>query len=590
MPDSCTAAWLSLDREDNDPVRFWRYVLAALKIGADATPNSFSPLGPATRGMLTMLINEVSQRRRDVVLVLDDYHFIHEQAIHDDVLFLLDHLPANMHLVIASREEPPLPLARLRTQQQALELRTDDLRFDLAESSQFLRAGSGIDLSDRDIAALEELTEGWITGLQLALLSMRGRQDLSGFIQTFTGRHRYIFDYLAEEVLVRLSEEVQQFLLATSILSSMCAPLCDALTGRAEGQTLLTQLEQANVFMVPLDDTRCWYRYHHLFADMLCQRLREAQPVLIPKLHRRASLWYEHNNKKNEAIEHALDCDDFERAAGLLLSIAEELLRRGEVALLKRWIERLPAPMVCSNPMLSMTSFWTLISSGRWEEAEQRLSDVEPALPYAGAQVAIKIGHAFLAYNRGELDRSIELSLQALTATPPDDYGQRPYMLAHLAESYWLKGDFARAKQAAMESYKASQLGSYNYFIVNAMLDLAAIQTMQGHLSQAYTSYQQVLQLIEEYKGNTVLYTNMVHLGLGLILYEKNDLDEALAHLLESIRFSHDLGDTHKLLYSAILLARVRLALGDKEGAREAMLQSKRRPGAFAVFFRLLPS
>ena len=318
------AAWLSLDEGDNDPTRFLAYLVAALQtiaadIGEGVLGALQSPQPPPTGSTLTNLLNEIAAVEDDFVLVLDDYHVVDARAVDDTLAFLLEHLPPQMHLIIATREDPQLPLARLRAKGQLTEVRAADLRFTPSEAAEFLKGVMGLDLSEEDIAALETRTEGWIAGLQLAALSMRGREDVSGFIRAFAGDNRYIVDYLVEEVLQYQPERIRSFLLQTSILDRLSGPLCDTVTGQEEeGNVLLETLERGNFFVVPLDDKRHWYRYHHLFAEILYAHLMAEQPDLVATLHRRASEWYEQNGSAAEAIRHALAAGDFERAADLI--------------------------------------------------------------------------------------------------------------------------------------------------------------------------------------------------------------------------------------------------------------------------------
>src|ERR671916_822006 len=317
------AAWLSLDEADSDPTRFLAYLVAALQTIAPNIAEGVlgalqSPQPPPTESILTALINEINTIPDQIVLVLDDYHAVDARAVDDGLAFVLDHLPPRMHLIIATREDPQLPLSRLRARGQLAELRAADLRFTSSEAAEFLEGVMGLDLSAQDIAALESSTEGWIAGLQLAALSMRGRKDATGFIESFTGSHRFVLDYLVEEVLQQQPDRVRTFLLRTSILERLSGPLCDAVTGQEDGRGMLGALERGNFFVVALDDKRRWYRYHHLFAEVLSAHLMAEQPDLVATLHRRASEGDEQNGSASDAILHALAAEDFGRAAGLV--------------------------------------------------------------------------------------------------------------------------------------------------------------------------------------------------------------------------------------------------------------------------------
>jgi LuxR family maltose regulon positive regulatory protein len=451
------AAWISLEHDDDDLTRFWTYVFTALErvhpgSGASALAllqaSTLSPL-PPIETVLTAWINALATLPHEVALVLDDYHLITEQSIHRSLTFLLDHLPRQLHLVMATRANPSLPLARLRTRGHLTEIRAADLRFTAEETAAFLTRGLGLELSDGDIAALEARTEGWIAGLQLAALSMRGRQDIPAFLKAFTGSQRYIIDYLTEEVLARQPEPVQTFLLQTAILERLQGSLCEAVMGEpggeASGQTMLEQLEQANLFLVPLDDERRWYRYHQLFAEALRHRLQRKHPALVPELHQRASAWYEQQGLTHDAVHHALAATDFARAARLIEHTAEMIAKRGEIATLRAWLEALPDELVRSRVELCLWQGWLLALSGQFDAAERLLQDLERPLgtstnsspltstissvkpprldkaqrlvEYAGRVAAIR---AFIAFRRGDAPRTIDLALQALEQLPED--------------------------------------------------------------------------------------------------------------------------------------------------------------------------
>lgn len=351
-------AWLSLDPEDNDPARFWRYMVAALdrvcgRLGERGLPTLTAAGAVSTRDVVTALINELEDTSEELALVLDDYHVMESPLIHDDVGFLLTHLPSQLHIVITSRSDPPLPLARLRATGQLAELRAADLRFTAEESSAFLREVWGLDLPPDAIAALEARTEGWAVGLQLAALSLRERPNQGAFLYAFAGSHRYVLDYLSEEVLERQPEDVRAFLLETSILDRLSGPLCDAVTGRPDGQDMLEGLERANLFLVPLDEERRWYRYHHLFGDLLRVRLHQARPDRVTDLHRRAAAWCEHHGLVDEAIRHASASGDATWPARLVEQQMNETIQRGETVILQRWLSDLPEASVRSRPALS---------------------------------------------------------------------------------------------------------------------------------------------------------------------------------------------------------------------------------------------
>ena len=355
------AAWLSLDAGDNDPARFWRYVAAALaraRPGVDAPVVALlrGPQQPPLEAVATAVINELSSLpgERGVVLILDDYHLVEAPPVHESVAFLLDRLPLGLRLVLSSRADPPLPLARLRARGQLAELRAADLRFTVAETAAFLREVSGLDLPAASVAALQDRTEGWAAGVQLAALSLRAQADPAGFIATFAGSHRYVLDYLTGEVLAGQPEQVLRFLLETSVLDRLCGPLCDAVTDRTGSQEMLEELDRANLFVVPLDEVRHWWRYHHLFADLLRARLERERPAALPGLHHAAAAWHEKHGFADEAVRHAIAAGETAWAARLVERHVEALLRRGEGATLDRWLSALPAESIRARPRLCL--------------------------------------------------------------------------------------------------------------------------------------------------------------------------------------------------------------------------------------------
>ena len=381
--------WLSIDEDDNDPIRFWVYVVAALQklrpdLGRDTLILLQSPQPPPITLILSTLINEISSFPENFSIVLDDYHFIKTQSIHEAVTFLLDHLAPQMRLILTTRADPLLPIARLRARNQLTELRAYDLRFTPDEVAKFLNEVMGLRLSTDDIAVLESRTEGWVAGLQLAALSIRGRDDVSAFIQTFSGSHRHILTYLAEEVLERCHEGTLNFLLQTSVLDRLCGPLCDAVTGGSDSQVLLQRLEQANSFLVPLDDHGIWFRYHHLFGEVLCARLARSQSSLMPELHRRASVWLEQNGLLTEAVRHALASQDFERAARLVEIIGMAQFGQPIVQFsLNMWLTALPDQLTKLRPRLLLIHAWQLFIQLEMSASSRRVDEAEQALQLA---------------------------------------------------------------------------------------------------------------------------------------------------------------------------------------------------------------
>lgn len=580
-----TIAWLSLDPEDDEPLSFWRYVLKALSVGEPW------PQERGTRPLLALLINEVSARPGKMALLIDDYHCIQSQAIHSEMTFLIDHLPENMRIVLATRAEPPLPLARLRMRQHLSELRGEDLRFTRSEVSELLERAEISHLSQSDRLTLEQLSEGWIAGLQLAILSLRRERDPTTFIRTLTEKRHSIFDYLIEEVVSNLSPEQQTFLLETSILSRMSAPLCNAVTGTHNAERFLDEFIKTNLFTIALDDSHSWYRYHHLFAGALSLRLHQLHPTLISPLHQRASLWYAEHGLTELAIEHALAGADFASVGRLILVSMPQLLRDGEHEKLRAWIERLPAVLVRQNHRLSITHFWTFVDGEHYAEADRCWNDVQAALNQADAEerarfaVALHSGGATHARYHKQIEQAIKLLQQALADVAPDDYNQRSYMLVHLAECYWLTGELDQAQQALLASRKASQIGGYAYITATTHLYSGHIQALRGQTNQARRSYEQTLRLCNEQRGGMPTLASEAWLALARLDYAQNELERADKHLGESLKLSLVANNRRMQWSGSLLLAQLQLAQGQKNAADLALAHLEVLPDDFDCFF-----
>jgi LuxR family maltose regulon positive regulatory protein len=599
LPTPCFS-WLSLDEGDNDLARFLAYLGAALQtveesLGATIRPLLQASQQPQSPGgtewvdpALSILLNDIAGLDTPLVLVLDDYHTIKSQPIHDAVSFLLDHLPpypvsagsgGGMHLIIATRADPPLPIARLRGRGQVTELRQDDLRFTPDEAATFLNQAMGLALSTDDVAALASRTEGWIAGLQMAAASMQNRDDVAGFVRAFTGSDRYILDYLVEEVLQRQPEHVQAFLLHTSILDRLCAPLCDAVMEKKKGQdrrgvlpsanpqSILEHLERANLFVVPLDDDRQWYRYHRLFADLLRKRLHRDQPDLVPVLHRRASGWYERNGLVAEAIEHALCAGDTERAADLVEQEAEATLMRSEVTTFVRWVEALPNEAVRARPSLCLFRAWSLVVSGLPPDVvEAHLQNIdETSIP--GGVSAVR---AFLALSQGQLLDAKSLSRAALGQMAEDNsflYGLATWTLglSHAADE-----DFEAGIQALEQAVRTSQASGNTMVAAAALYHVAEMYKQQGHLHEAKATYERALDIATDERGRALPVAGRALMGLGNVWREWNDLETASRSLLQGIELTEHWHGV-VAIDGYVPLARVRQAQGDVEGARAAI-------------------
>jgi LuxR family maltose regulon positive regulatory protein len=588
------AAWLSLDEGDNDPIRFLAYLVAALQtiaanMGKGVLGVLQSPQPPPTEAILTTLLNEITALPDQFVLVLDDYHVIDAKPVDRALTFLLEHLPPQMHLVIATREDPQLPLARLRARGQLTELRAADLRFTPAEAAEFLNPVMGLQLSAADIAALEDRTEGWIAGLQLAALalrgplSMQGQKDVNGFIQSFTGSHHFVLDYLVEEVLQQQPESVQTFLLRTSILDRLCGPLCDAvlLAPVGSGQATLEYIEHANLFVVPLDNERRWYRYHHLFADLLRQRLQQSMDAStevggrgVAELHVRASAWYESHGLELEAFQHAVSANDVERAERLMEGGGMPLQYRGAMAPVMHWLASLPAATLNARPSLWVTYASALNMAGqRFSSVEEKLHAAEAALALRGDEPDDKtrdlIGHiaairAMLAVPQNQVEAILVQSRRALEYLHPDNLPVRTTAAWTLGYAYQIQGKRAEASQAYAEAIAISQASGNIMVTIAAATCLGQVQETENKLHLAAESYERVLQLA----GDPPLPAACeAFIGLARIWYEWNDLEAAGRHAQKSVRLAQQMETIDTPAACGVLLARLKLAQGDVPGA-----------------------
>ena len=585
-------AWLSMDEEDNDPTRFLAYFVAALQtiapdIGEGVLGVLQSPQPPPIESILTALLNEIDTVPDDFVLVLDDYHVIDGSAVEEALSFVLEHLPPGMHLVIATREDPQLPLARLRARGQLSEVRADDLRFTPDEAAEFLNEAMGLSLSKEDIAALETRTEGWIAGLQLAALSMRGLADATSFIKSFTGTHHFVLDYLVEEVLGQQSESVQTFLLRTSILERLCGPLCDAVVSdpSASGQETLEYLERANLFLVPLDDERRWYRYHHLFAELLRQRLHQSAASSmgdevrdVAELHIRASRWYEDNGWEIEAFQHAAAANDVERAARLVEGEGMPLIFRGAVAPVLTWLESLPTTELDARPSLWVMYASSLLFVSQTTGVEEKLQAAEAALQGAAPDEKTRdlIGHiaairATLAVIQQDVETIIAQSRRALEYLHPDNLPVRTATTWTLGNAYQLRGDRAAASQAYSEAIAISEAIGHSIITIMATTGLGNVQEAENQLHLAAQTYRRVLQLA----GDPPLPVACeAHLGLARISYEWDDLDAAQKHGQHGVQLARQIENTDRFVACEVFLARLNLAQGDVAGAASILAEA----------------
>lgn len=582
-------AWLSLDEGDSDPARFLAYVVAALQtiapqVGGGVLQALGSPQPPPPEVLLTTLVNDLATIPQPFILVFDDYHVVDAKPVDAALAFLLERMPPPMHLVITTREDPSLPLARLRARDQLTELRVADLRFTPAEAAQFLNQVMGLNLTEDHIAALEARTEGWITGLQLAAISMQNVPDVNGFIHSFTGSHHFVLDYLLEEVLHQQPADLQTFLLHTSLLNRLCGPLCEAVVPAStqSGQATLEYLERANLFIVPLDNERRWYRYHHLFADLLRQRLEQRQSrEQIAADHLRASSWYEANGLELEAFHHATAANDLERAERLIEGKGMPLHFRGALMPVLHWLKSLPAAALDTRPALWVTYASVLSMTGQLAEVEPKLKAAEAALSGAepNAHTRNLIGHiaalrALLAASQYQVDAIITYSQRALDYLHPNNLSVRTATIWKLGMAYQMQGNRAAALQAYGEAMAISQTTGNIIIHVSAATGLGYVQEIENQLHQAAETYRRTLQLAEERGLSAAL--GEAKLGLARITYEWNDLAAAQTYAEQCAQLlTHQLQNTDRTILCDLVLARLQLARADAAGALTRLTQTE---------------
>jgi LuxR family transcriptional regulator, maltose regulon positive regulatory protein len=589
-----STAWLSLDQSDNDPTTFWTYVIAAAQTVAptmgtgslaliEAAQTSFEPV-------LGALLNELNALPNDLVLVLDDYHVIDDRQVHDGMGFFVDRLPPHVHLVIASRADPPLPLARLRARGELVEIRAADLRFTPDEAAAYFNDVMALDLAAGELAILAGRTEGWIAALQLAALSMHGRDNVAEFIKGFAGDDRYIVDYLVEEVLQRQPGHVREFLLETSVLNRLTGPLCDAVTEQEGGKAMLEALDRANLFLVALDDRRQWYRYHHLFGDVLRAHLANEQSDQVVELHRRASAWYARNAERPEAIRHALSAGDFGRAADLVESEFPALARARQEVTLRGWLDALPDELLRCRPVLSNVYAGMLLSSGELEGVDQRLRDAEqwltPGQPsdaqgpgmvivnedeFRTLPGSVAVHRAGYALARGNLVETVNHARRALDLAPEDDRLTRGGATALMGLAAWASGDLETAYRTYADGMADVQRGGHLSGTVGRAVTLADIRVAQGRLRDAMRTYEQALQLASEQGGAVVRGTADMYVGMSELHRERNELDAATQSLLRSQELGEQSGFAQNRYRWRVAMARIREARGDLDGALDLL-------------------
>lgn len=587
-------AWLSLDEADNDPTRFWTYVIGALQqatgeVGEAALALLQAPQPPPLESLLVVLINELAAFRATLVLILDDYHRIETPTIHQSLAFFIDHLPHQLRLVIATRADPPLPLARWRVRGQLYEIRTEALRFSPTEAALFLTNALGTTLTAADIEALTTRTEGWVAGLQLAANSLQGGADRASFIASFTGSHRHVMDYLVEEVLQRQPGDVQQFLARTSILDRLCADLCDMLTGAlpaylpqsptSPAQAMLERIMRANLFLIPLDDDRQWYRYHHLFADVLRRRL---EPAVARELHSRAGDWFDAHGFADEAIHHTIQAQAWERAAARVEAAALTIVQQGQVSTVQSWLDRLPEPLRTERPGLALAAAHVALGVGQPARVEAFLDAAESLAQRSGAprplQGEIAATRALLATFHQQHPRAIAYALAALADLPPQQISLRAAVAAGLGFAYFTAGRLASAEQTL--THALAELPSDGRALIISrtaiLATLGIVRAAQGRLGEAMQLQHQALAVGDSMGRRLPLASTLMAMHeLGRLLFEQNRLDEAESTLQAALAASEPFGNRSQAAFVVRLLAQVTQARGNYAQAAQLLDQSE---------------
>jgi LuxR family maltose regulon positive regulatory protein len=579
-----SVAWISLDGGDNDLARWLSYLIGALRtvcsgIGEPALAMLASPKTLKAERILTALLNEISAWDQDLFLVLDDYHVISEPQIHHAVTYILDHMPPRMHLMIATRSDPPLPLARLRGRGELHELRAEDLQFSIEEVEYFLRKTFGMKISEADLLSLNRRTEGWITGLQMAALTLKDHEDPTAFIRDFAGDDRLVVDYLVEEVLSSLSEGKSHFLSCTGILEKLSGSLCDAVVygddkaGRS--RELLESIESDHLFLMPLDNRRMWFRYHRLFADLLQKRLMQSHSEQLPELHGRASVWFEKHGYINEAVAHAFKAGDHDRAAALITQEAENTLMRSEVITLRRWIERLPEGHPYPDPQLYIYHAITLLLGGESKEVvEDKLREAERDLSQDNVRGELAALRAMGAMYRGEMDASVDYAEQALELLPKTSHFLRSLTVDSLGIAYIMLGRLEDALDILQEAIRVGQESGNILVAVGALSNVAGLLMNSGEMKQARELYTQALEMAQDSHGKPLPIAGKALMGLGEIAREWDDLESAEDYISQAIELLQYVGESG-IVVSYLTLSRIFHTKGDVQGAFEMLEQAQ---------------
>jgi len=610
METKIPIAWVSLDGGDNDLTRFLGYCIAALRtikpnIGDASLELQQSPHPPPVETVITTLINELDEIDERFALVLDDYHVIESHHVHEALNFLINHFHRNMHLIIATRADLPLPIARLRIRVRLTEISEFDMRFTLDEAATYLNDVMQLDLATEDIAALENRTEGWIAGLQMTALSIRGRGDTSGLVKALSGKNRFVLDYLMEEILGQQSAEVQDFMVKTSILNQLSAPICDAVMGWSDAaggtsrkrkairhldtahhsQEILEHMDRANLFLLPLDDERRWYRYHRLFADLLEDKLSKVYSDKIQELHRRAGEWYEQNELIGEAINHLLEAGEFTRAADFISKNALAFVYHGNLGTLARWLEILPKDVKDSQPWLSITHAWALSFAGKLEPVASLLQDAEGTLTSISDEIEVQrlsgiidALRAYLIAIRGSMPLAEEFAREALKVLPDEDLVLRGFATTLLAAVLRWTGELNEAKGAYQEAITINRSAGATNVLVESLCDLDALQFIQAELQRSISTCREALSEAEEYyerSGTRLSAHGLASIQLCSILRERNHLDMATQYAEEGLALCEEWGQAESLMRAYSEHARVLQASGDSDGSIRSIQKAR---------------
>jgi LuxR family maltose regulon positive regulatory protein len=585
-------AWLSLEKGENNPVLFWSYFATALStlpplhqagMGESFLQAVQSPQPPPIDSLLVDLVNDLSKLEVGVVLVLDDLHSIIDGQIHQDLVFLIDHLPQSrhgLHLVVASRMDPPWPLARWRVRDELVEVRTKDLRFSPEEATTYLNYIMGLKLTTRDIALLEQRTEGWIAGLQMAALSMQSRVDVSSFLDGFTGTHRFVLDYLLEEVLSQQKPEVIDFLLQTSLLEHLTAPLCDAITDRKDSQDMLLRLEKSNMLLVPLDEERLWYRYHHLFSDMMQFHLRNSYPEIIPVLHVKASIWYEQNGYLSNALTHAIAANDLDRLIGLVKKYAFTILEANQASVFLCWLNTLSDTVMESSPWLYIARAWLSAYLGQFEEIEPSIREAEKYANQADRRLLGYIAAMWTLMGELEYPRidGIPHARQALELLPQEEYQARAFVSYHLSNILSGTGDVLPALKTLEDASTWSLAVGDSEMAMTAQFQRAYVLYVLGRLTESLQAFEKTFRMADssypdkKYKSLSV---GFAYSQLSLLYLEWNNTSEALRYASEGLEICKRWGYSDYIYEALITLAEILLAIGDLDSALSAIHEAK---------------